>query len=64
MLTILHPNHIGPTIDATDRGSLIRWLCWNDPNGTYTDCACAAEGIELLTLEEALEIYGRQTEEL
>jgi len=64
MQTIPHPNHIGPAIDPANRESLIHWLCWNDPNGTYTDDACTTEGIDQLTLKEALEIYGRQTEEL
>jgi len=35
------------------REQVIDWLCWNDPNGCYTDEDAEAEGYEPLSLEEA-----------
>lgn len=38
------------------RETIIDWLCWNDPNGTYTDRDSIAEGMKRMTLEEACRI--------
>lgn len=46
-----------PTVDKTDRQSIINWLCWNDPHGIWTDEANRAEGYDPLPLELAREIY-------
>ena len=46
-----------------DRLWLICWLCWNDPNGCYTDADTASEGLAPLTLSEARELYLAQVEE-
>jgi hypothetical protein len=45
------------------REELISWLCWNDPNGIYTDDASEIDGFPPITLEEALEIAVRQKTE-
>lgn len=42
------------------REQIIDWLCWNDPNGTYTDGDCATEGIAITTLERAKECIRHQ----
>ena len=46
----------------SSRQTLIRWLCWNDPNGCYTDEATAVEDIDPTTLETAWELIIEQTE--
>lgn len=51
-----------PTVDLGDRDSIIRWLQWNDRNGSYADEQAINEGLEPLTLIEAqdqfLEIFS------
>jgi len=42
-----------PRVDTSNRDSIIRWLSWNDRNGSYSDRACEIEGIEPLTLATA-----------
>lgn len=42
------------------REQIIVWLCWNDPNGVYTDDDSQAEGYHPLTRERAAEIMSRQ----
>jgi len=44
------------------REDLIAWLCWNDPNGIYTDEASRAEDRPPLTLERARQILRDQRE--
>ena len=44
------------------REELIAWLCWNDPNGIYTDEASLAEDFPPLTLERARQILRDQRE--
>jgi len=44
---------MGIDLESKTRGELISWLCWNDPNGCYTDEECDAEGIPRLTVETA-----------
>ena len=44
------------------REDLIAWLCWNDPNGIYTDEASWAEDRPPLTLELARQILRDQRE--
>lgn len=46
-----------PHVTITDRASLIRWHRWNDPNGTYLDAECAAEGMPRWTLAELLAAF-------
>lgn len=45
--------------ETSGRGDLIRWLCANDPSGTYRDADCRAEGIDVLTLDEARALVAR-----
>jgi len=40
-----------------NREELINWLCWTDPNGVYRDEDSINEGMEILTYEEAFELY-------
>ncbi|MCE9555406.1 MAG: hypothetical protein K8T91_18810 [Planctomycetes bacterium] len=42
------------------RDEIIEWLCWNDPNGCYTDKDSSAEGYPPLTRERAQAIMRRQ----
>lgn len=42
------------------REELIAWLCWNDPNGTYTDRDSEIEDVEILPLEKARDIMLEQ----
>jgi len=42
------------------REQLIAWLCWNDPNGIYTDQASLAEDFPPLTMAGAREILRDQ----
>ena len=44
-----------------NREELINWLCWNDPNGVYRDEDSIREGMDVLTYEEALELYLTQS---
>lgn len=43
---------------SSSRAYLIRWLSWNDANGTFTDSDCAAEGMDPLTLSEAWDLVA------
>jgi hypothetical protein len=45
-----------------NRETLIEVLEWNDPNGIYNDEDSEAEGLDLITKEEAIEIIIRQFE--
>ena len=47
---------------AGTREQLIAWLCWNDPNGIYTDRASLAEDRPPLTLIQARQILREQIE--
>jgi len=40
-------------LDNMTRDEMIQWLCWNDPNGCYTDEECDAEDIPRLTVHMA-----------
>ena len=40
-----------------NREQLIDWLCWADPNGIYRDEDSIREGMDVLTYDEALELY-------
>ena len=44
-----------------NREELINWLCWNDPNGVYRDEDSIREGMEVLSYEEAYELYLNQS---
>ena len=50
-------------INSMTREQAIKWLCWNDPHGIYTDEDSAAEGLQPITLTEAKTIIKRQSEE-
>lgn len=50
-----------PLVDVNSRAGLIRWLEWNDPNGTYNDGASIIEFGEPATIEELRECYDDQT---
>ena len=50
-------------INSMTREQAIKWLCWNDPNGIYTDEDSEAEGLQPITLQEAKIIIKRQSEE-
>jgi hypothetical protein len=45
-----------------NREQLIEWLCWNDPNGVYRDEDSIREGMEILSYQEALNLYTKQKE--
>lgn len=47
-------------LDHGTREQIIAWLCWNDPNGTYTDRDSLAEGMRTIVLEEARQIMRDQ----
>jgi hypothetical protein len=38
-----------------DRDTLIDWLVWVDPNGVYTDEDMQADGMEPMSLEDAVD---------
>jgi hypothetical protein len=44
-----------------NREELINWLCWNDPNGVYRDEDSIREGMDVLSYEEAYELYLNQS---
>ncbi len=44
-----------------NREQLIEWLCWNDPNGVYRDEDSIRDGMEVLSYEEAYELYLNQS---
>jgi len=44
-----------------NREELINWLCWNDPNGVYRDEDSMREGMDVLSYEEAYELYLNQS---
>ena len=44
-----------------NREELIEWLCTNDPNGVYRDEDSIIEGMDVLTYEEAYELYLNQS---
>lgn len=42
------------------RDEIIRWLCWNDPNGCYSDDDSKSEGLPILSLGQAQGIMQNQ----
>jgi hypothetical protein len=50
-------------INSMNREQAIKWLCWNDPHGIYTDEDSKAEGLQPITLQEAKIIIRNQSEE-
>lgn len=56
MLVALPLTQAKKVIEARSRESLLRWLQWNDPNGSYTDALVAHEDYDPLTKEEAVAI--------
>jgi hypothetical protein len=44
-----------------NRLELINWLCANDPNGVYRDEDSIREGMDVLTYEQAYELYLNQS---
>ncbi|SDH68149.1 hypothetical protein [Myroides phaeus] len=50
-------------LNTWSRNELIEWLCWNDPNGVYTDKDSLAEIGHVLSKEEGIEIIIRQIKE-
>lgn len=44
-----------------NREELINWLCWNDPNVVYRDEDSIREGMDVLSYEEAYELYLNQS---
>jgi hypothetical protein len=59
---VLSLSPLEPIVDITSRDSLISWLCWNDSNGCYTDIDSIDEGMPILSLETALNLYFDQRE--
>jgi hypothetical protein len=49
--------------DPPTREELIEWLAWNDPNGVYYDEDMLYEFGEVLTLEEAQDLFIETMEE-
>ena len=64
--TRTHPNHTKPVqqdiLDSHDRDRVISWLVWNDPNGIYTDNDSIREGLDPLTLADAVATMRHQLE--
>lgn len=50
-------------LESGTREQLIDWLQWNDPNGTYGDIDCLAEGLKTLDLETARALMRRQIDD-
>lgn len=50
-------------IQDMSRNDIIQWLCWNDPNGIYSDERSMKEFENILSRTEAVEILLRQCEE-
>jgi hypothetical protein len=49
----------GPALTpSSSRESLIEWLAWNDPNGSYRDEDALVEDRDPLTSEEAWELVA------
>ncbi len=46
--------------DEVTREELILWLCWNDPNGVYTDQDSMSEFERIMTKEEGIECMKNQ----
>ena len=44
-----------------NREELIEWLCANDLNGVYRDEDSIREGMDVLTYEQAYELYLNQS---
>lgn len=57
---VLSITDLGVPDPDQNRQACIAWLCQNDPNGCYTDEDCHAEGMEPMTLVEALAIIKDQ----
>lgn len=57
-----HPYHRTTITDAQamSREHVIDWLCWNDPNGCYSDDQCAAEGMDPNETDELLDMMIQQ----
>ena len=51
---------VEPSVDITNRESLINWLVWNDPNGCYADSDSVREDMPIISLETALNLYFDQ----
>jgi len=49
-------------LERGTRDELIAWLCWNDPDGIYTDRDSLLEDRPQLTLAEARQLLRRQLE--
>ena len=49
-----------PVPNINNRDSLIEWLQWNDPNGSYSDAESARDELPRITLEEAINCYFDQ----
>ena len=47
-------------IEQGAREQIVRWLCWNDPNGTYSDRDSEIDGMKAMTLDEARQIMANQ----
>lgn len=45
--------------DHGSREQMIKWLIWNDPNGTYSDKDSLNEGLPVLTLEDARRLMDK-----
>jgi hypothetical protein len=50
-------------LNSWARLDLIKWLCWNDRNGVYTDKDSLQEFGNVVSKEEAIEIISRQITE-
>lgn len=63
-----HPSAIDPryavcasaAANESLRLQLIAWLEWNDRNGVYSDDACIAEGLPVMTIENGLDAIKYQ----
>lgn len=62
-LVTIREDELAELIRDMSRNDIIQWLCWNDPNGIYTDERSIKEFENILTKEKAAEILLRQCEE-
>lgn len=53
-----------PIVNDANRESMLSFLQWSDPNGTYTDDVCRHEGVPTLTWQEARDLYCDAIKEL
>lgn len=62
-ILVYNNQELNEILDTWSRDEIIQWLCWNDPNGVYTDADSLNEFGNIMTKEEGIEIMVRQINE-